>query len=715
MLKANFHKHILQFKRPAGTSRGVMLEKPVWYLAVWDDTRPEIRGIGECSPLTGLSCDDRPGYEAMLHWAVSRIHLPAEILYGELQRWPSIRFGVEMALRDLSMGGKRILFPSAFTSGEEVLSINGLVWMGDMDFMLREVEDRLSQGFRVIKMKVGAIDFQKECDILSGLRDRFDGDRIEIRLDANGAFPVDKAADKLDYLSQFSIHSIEQPIRAGQHEDMAELCRKSPIPIALDEELIGIHDYRSKEELLRHIHPHYIILKPSLIGGFTGSLEWINLAGSLDIGWWVTSALESNIGLNAIAQWTATLGNHMPQGLGTGSLYTNNIPSPLKVEGATLHFIPSHDWDLKNTGSETIASLDAEPSLVLNGRQLSGKELKHVADKMSSSGSVPAWEQDLGRFLVQWLSDPETITVQTSGSTGSPKPIQIAKRAMVASALATDVALQASHCPDALLCLSPNYIAGMMMVVRAMTYGQNLVTVKPDGHPFRNLAEGVEPGFAAMVPAQVFNSLQDDHFRERFMKIRKLIIGGGEIAHALEELLKDYPGEIYATYGMTETITHIALRRINGSASEEYFSTLTGVTVDLDERGCLIIKASHISKDPIVTNDLAELADEQHFRWLGRYDHVINRGGQKIIPEQMEKILAPFISQRFYLVGQPDDKFGRVPVLFIESDPWPDFQMSGLQTAIHELLPHYARPVRIYFRSRFEETTSGKVKRLLLI
>lgn len=714
MLKANFHKHILHFKRPAGTSRGVMLEKPVWYLVVWDDTRPEIRGIGECSPLAGLSCDDRPGYEATLHWAVSRIHLPAEILYGELQRWPSIRFGVEMALRDLSMGGNRILFPSAFTAGEEALSINGLVWMGDMDFMLREVESRLSQGFRVIKMKVGAIDFKKECEILAGLRERYDSDRIEIRLDANGAFHVDEAADKLEYLSQFSIHSIEQPIRAGQQEDMAELCLKSPIPIALDEELIGIHDYKSKEDLLRHIHPRYIILKPSLVGGFTGSLEWINLAGLLDIGWWVTSALESNIGLNAIAQWTATLGNPMPQGLGTGSLYTNNIPSPLRVEGGALHFIPSNDWDLKNTGTETIVSLEGEQSLVLNGQRLSGRELKEVAENMSSSGGIPAWEQDLGGFLVQWLSDSETMKVETSGSTGIPKPIEISKKAMIASAMATDEALQASHCPDALLCLSPNYIAGMLMVVRAMTYGQNLVTVKPDGHPFRNLAEGIEPGFAAMVPAQVFNCLQDSLARERLFKIRKLIIGGGEIAHALEKLLIDHPGEIYATYGMTETITHIALRRINGIGREEFFSTLPGVNVDLDERGCLVIKAPHISEDPVITNDLAELADGKHFRWLGRYDHVINRGGQKIIPEQMEKILTAFISQRFYLVGQPDDKFGSVPVLFIESDPWPDAQLSSLNTAINELLPYYARPVRIHFRSRFEETPSGKVMRLLL-
>ncbi len=714
MLKANFHKHILHFKRPAGTSRGVMLEKPVWYFMVWDDSRPEIRGIGECSPLAGLSCDDRPGYEALLHWAASRIHLPPEVLYGELTRWPSIRFGVEMALRDLSMGGTQILFPSAFTTGEIAIPINGLVWMGDLDFMVREVEERLSQGFRVIKMKVGAIDFKKECDILTGLRERFDGDRIEIRLDANGAFQLDEAFDKLEYLSRFSIHSIEQPIRAGQPDAMAELCRKSPIPVALDEELIGVHDYRSKEELLRQIHPHYIILKPSLVGGFTGSLEWIRLAGKLDIGWWVTSALESNIGLNAIAQWTATLGNPMPQGLGTGSLYTDNIPSPLLVEGGALQYQPRQDWNLGQTGFQVPDSVDDTPVLVLHGTRHSGDKLKEVAGQMASEESWSPWEQDLGRFIVKWLSDSETITVQTSGSTGTPKLIEISKKAMLASAMATDEALQASHCSDALLCLSANYIAGMMMVVRAMTYGQNLFTVKPDGHPFRTLDEGIEPGFVAMVPAQVYNCLQDGQARERFLKVRKLIIGGGEIAPSLEALLTDHPGEVYATYGMTETITHIALRRISGNGRQEFFTTLPGVTVDLDERGCLVISATHISKDPVLTNDLAELADNRHFRWLGRYDHVINRGGQKIIPEQMEKLLVPFIGQRFYLVGYPDEKFGSVPVLFIESNPWSETELSELQSAINDVLPYYSLPTQILFKPRFEETPSGKIRRILL-
>ncbi len=691
-----------------------MLEKPVWYLVVWDDVRPEIRGIGECSPLAGLSSDDRPDYEAMLHWAASRIHLPADILYGELQPWPSIFFGVEMALRDLSMGGNRILFPSAFTSGEKSISINGLVWMGDMNFMLREVKERLSQGFRVIKMKVGAIDFRKECEILSGLRDHYDGDRIEIRLDANGAFQNDEAADKLDYLSRFSIHSIEQPIRAGQPDVMAELCRKSPIPIALDEELIGVNDFRNKEALLRTIHPRYIILKPSLAGGFSGSLEWIRLANSLDISWWVTSALESNIGLNAIAQWTATLGNPMPQGLGTGSLYVNNIPSPLHVEAGALRYKPESHWDLGNNLGEAVECPDIKSTLVLNGKILSGKDLEKVAVSMASNENLQQWEQELGTFLVHWLSDAETITVQTSGSTGIPKPIEISKKAMISSAMATDEAIQASHCPIALLCLSVNYIAGMLMVVRAMVYGQNLITVKPDGHPFRTLADGIDPGFVAMVPAQVFNCLQDVQARERFLKVRKLIIGGGEIAPSLEAILTEHPGEVYATYGMTETITHIALRRISGNGRQEFFTTLPGVTVDLDERGCLVIRAHHIFEVPVITNDLAELSDARHFRWLGRYDHVINRGGQKIIPEQMEKRLVPFIVQRFYLVGHPDEKFGSVPVLFIESDPWPETQLSELQSAINDVLPHFSRPTRIIFKPRFEETPSGKIKRILL-
>jgi len=346
MLKSRLYKHQLLFKQPAGTSRGVLHHKMAYYLMLNHSLNPEIIGIGECGTIPGLSYDDKPGYEVRLNQLVNDInkmgHLPA-FTPGE---WPSIDFALETALLDLASGGKRLLFDTSFTRGRESIPINGLIWMGDENFMLTQLKQKLSQGFKVLKMKVGALDFNTELRILRHIRTAFLADQITIRLDANGAFKADEAMGKLEKLATFTIHSIEQPIRQGQVQHLAELCRHSPIPIALDEELIGINSLEDKTRLMDSIKPQYIILKPGLLGGFAASREWIELARIRNIDWWVTSALESNIGLNAIAQWTATLGNPMPQGLGTGSLYTNNPASPLEVKNGALHFNPDIPWDL---------------------------------------------------------------------------------------------------------------------------------------------------------------------------------------------------------------------------------------------------------------------------------------------------------------------------------------------------------------------------------
>lgn len=312
---------------------------------VWDDQHPGVYGIGECSLLPGLSPDDRPGYAEALKWLCTHISCPAEVLNEKLTDWPSIRFGLETALLDLTNGGKRIIFPSGFTEGLSSISINGLVWMGDKDFMLEQIRDKIAAGFRVMKIKVGAIDFESECSLLSFIREKYSGEEMEIRLDANGAFSPDEALSRLDALARYGIHSIEQPIRSGQPEAMERICRVSPIPVALDEELIGINASSQKQELLRCIRPAYMVLKPSLLGGLDAAAEWIAAAGLINTGWWVTSALESNIGLNALAQWTATLGNPLPQGLGTGALYTNNIPSPLVVSGGRLFYDTGLKWE----------------------------------------------------------------------------------------------------------------------------------------------------------------------------------------------------------------------------------------------------------------------------------------------------------------------------------------------------------------------------------
>ncbi len=343
-MKATYKKHILNFKRPSGTSRGVLTQKETWFIKIEELGQV---GIGECGLLRGLSFDDRPDYEDNLKWACENIGKGERMLYDNLTDFPSIQFGLEMAFRSLKSKTPFELFESDFTKGKNNIPINGLIWMGDASFMEKQIEEKLESGFDCIKMKIGAIDFDTEIELLKGIRKRFSKEQIILRVDANGAFTPKEALEKLKRLSEFDLHSIEQPIKAGQHEEMAQLCAETPIPIALDEELIGIDRYTTKAELLETIQPQYIILKPSLIGGFRGSDTWIQLAEEKGIGWWITSALESNIGLNAIAQWTYTKDTQMPQGLGTGGLYTNNVSSPLEITKGQLHYNTNANWSFQ--------------------------------------------------------------------------------------------------------------------------------------------------------------------------------------------------------------------------------------------------------------------------------------------------------------------------------------------------------------------------------
>lgn len=342
MIKASYQKYVLNFKRPSGTSRGVLTEKETWFIVLEENGK---KGIGECGILRTLSIDDRPDYEEKLQWVCQNIHLGKDKLWEAMLEFPSIQFGIEQAFLSLESENPFLLFPSAFTKSEESISINGLVWMGDEVYMKQQIDDKLANGFKCIKLKIGAIDFQKELDLLRFIRTNFDAETIEIRVDANGAFDSNEALDKLNQLTGFELHSIEQPIAKNNTDRMAELCKTTPFPIALDEELIGVFSVEEKEALLKKIKPQYIILKPSLVGGFRGTKEWIALAEKNNIGWWITSALESNIGLNAIAQWTFTLQNPMPQGLGTGALYTNNFDCPLEVKNGQLWYEKDKMWD----------------------------------------------------------------------------------------------------------------------------------------------------------------------------------------------------------------------------------------------------------------------------------------------------------------------------------------------------------------------------------
>lgn len=337
MLKATWRPYTLHFTFEARTSRGAMWHKRTYFVEVWDDAAPDVKGVGECALFEGLSADDQPDYEQRLDSACRGIHSFDLAASG----YSSITFGLEGALADLAHGGKGICFPSAWTTGRSHVAINGLIWMGDKRLMLQRIKEKMAMGFRCIKLKIGGINFDDELALLAYIRGQIGSDELELRLDANGAFAPADALARLDALARYGIHSIEQPIRAGQPREMARICEQSPIPVALDEELIGVRGMAEKKALIAAIKPAYVILKPSLCGGLRHADEWIAAACEQGVGWWATSALESNIGLSAIAQWVAAKNPAMPQGLGTGGLYSNNIPSRVYLEGDRLMFRPT--------------------------------------------------------------------------------------------------------------------------------------------------------------------------------------------------------------------------------------------------------------------------------------------------------------------------------------------------------------------------------------
>lgn len=337
MYTINIIPRILHFKQPAGTSRGTYTTRKVWYIYLSTTEYPERVGVGECAPLPKLSCDDLPDYEQILCNACRCLEQTGELDTEALRDYPSILFGLETALRHYETQSWA-LWDTPFSRGETGIPINGLIWMGDFDRMLQQIELKMQLGYRCIKLKIGAINFEEELALLKHIRAHYSAREIELRVDANGAFsPVD-AMEKLNRLAELELHSIEQPIRAGQWEEMARLTVDTPLPIALDEELIGCNTPEGKQDLLTSVRPQYIILKPSLHGGISGGNEWIAEAEKQHIGWWITSALESNIGLNAIAQWCATFRNLLPQGLGTGLLFTDNIEMPLEIRKDCLWF-----------------------------------------------------------------------------------------------------------------------------------------------------------------------------------------------------------------------------------------------------------------------------------------------------------------------------------------------------------------------------------------
>jgi o-succinylbenzoate synthase len=350
-VRARLAKKIFHFNFRARTSRGAMKDKTSWFIKLFDESDPSTEGWGECGPLPGLSVDSVPEFESRLTALVDAINASeleandsSAVLRLVPRGLPSITFGVETALLDLLNGGRRIIYDNSFIRGEPI-AINGLIWMGDMDFLLDQVSKKVTDGFRCLKLKVGGLDFERECDVLRYIRKRYFREDITIRLDANGAFKTDDVLYKLEEFAKFGVHSIEQPLKPG-HEVMEELCRKSPIPVAFDEELIGVEAREQKAKLLSRLKPQFIVLKPTLHGGLSGCDGWIAVAQELGIGWWITSALESSIGLNAICQFTSNYQTTLPQGLGTGGIYENNISSPLKVKNGRIYCDPALGWPL---------------------------------------------------------------------------------------------------------------------------------------------------------------------------------------------------------------------------------------------------------------------------------------------------------------------------------------------------------------------------------
>lgn len=341
-MNCSFQKYSLIFRKPGGTSRGVLHTKDTYIIRLSQDGKT---AWGECNRFAGLSWDDRPEYEEKLKEICSRLPEEMDRLLDELSDWPSIRFGVETALLDWKNGGNQEIFPQVIGNDGFTISINGLIWMGPHDDMMEQVKAKLSEGYTSIKLKIGAIDFTSELDLIRYIRRQFSEDEVELRLDANGAFNYKEAREKLDRMAEYHIHYIEQPIRAGQWQEMARLVEDSPVRIALDEELIGINDPAKQKELMNTISPKILILKPALIGGFAASNAWTALVESIGGYRIITSALESNIGLNAIAQYTAQKPSPHAHGLGTGKLYTNNFPSPYHVDARGLHYHRDQKWD----------------------------------------------------------------------------------------------------------------------------------------------------------------------------------------------------------------------------------------------------------------------------------------------------------------------------------------------------------------------------------
>lgn len=656
----------------------------MWYIRLTTDECPQVVGWGECAPLPALSCDDVPEYESLLHTLVADFASTGRIDYVRLRPYPSILMGLEIALwsHEAALNGDALrLFASPFTKGEVGIPINGLVWMGTKEEMHARIREKLEKGSRCVKLKIGAIDFADEMSLIQELRQLYAPDVLEIRVDANGAFSPEEALERITTLASYAIHSIEQPIPAGRWEEMAHLCRHSPLPIALDEELIGVNEVSEKQRLLDTIQPPYIVLKPSLHGGFMGTEEWIRLAQERGIGFWVTSALESNVGLNALAQWTAArcttyyTDNYAAwpyQGLGTGALFENNFRGTrLSVEGNAL-------W---------------------------------IEDKKQR-----LFRKAFEELKQEWHNDAPTMQVKTSGSTGTPQVLEVEKERMVASAKMTARFFGLTPKHRALLCLPLDYIAGKMMAIRSFVVGFDLDVVAPTSRPLQHVLTA--PYFIAMTPLQVFETLLHEEDKKVLQGVCHLLIGGGEITAELEQHLSSFVKNLPATacfavwssYGMTETLSHIALRRLYVADASQGYVPLEGVNIQINEEGRIEVDAPALCPASLTTNDLGKWLSDGSFMIVGRVDNVVCSGGVKHQIEVLEDKLQP-LPFPFAFTAIADEKLGQALVLLYVGE----VAESCLKEKCMERLSAYEQPRYMVRVAALPYTETGKIARSELL
>ena len=682
-----YRAHPLTFSKPAQTSRDVLCHKPSFLITICD--KHGRKGVGECSLIPGLSIESEEEVLSFLETLQANSGINVREIPHTL---PSVRFAVETALRSLKRGGE-----PQWSGG---ITINGLVWMDSAEGMLKQVDILVNKGFKTIKLKVGTLPFNEELEMLREIRRKCPAEEFTIRIDANGAFGKDSgdgltAIEKLVALSNadLDIHSIEQPIPAGQYDEMATLCAASPIPIALDEELIGVNSHAERRALLEKTKPKYLILKPSLIGGLDESEKWIALANELGIGWWVTSALESNVGLSAIAEWVAGLLETHPtlqglaQGLGTGGLFTNNTASTMYIEDGKLY-----------------AQQQKPGSIVLQGQSF----------PLSSTGATdfeaykgrPRWTDGIARTLVDWFQDPASpLEFKTSGSSGTPKEISHTRESVIASAKDSLTFFGLNPGTRAVLALPIDFVAGRLMLVRAIVGRWNLEIIEPSSRP----ACTNELDFIALTPLQCASLLPD------FPVVSKVLLGGGVVREGLKNKLPEGI-EFWEGFGMTETITHIAARRIISGKSNPPFAALPGVNFRTGPDGTLVIHAPNRGVFELVTDDLVERIDGQNFRWLGRKSSVINSGGMKVIPEVVEReirgIMRP-LDCAYLVRGIADDGLGERVVLRLDSEKLNQEDEEELLRKIASLktLPSYHNPRGIEYGA-IKTSIVGKIQRI---